>query len=86
MSIDSTLGRRLSMFISMESNITVEMKSSKYKPFICKAKEFVFGEEETRVEFTRLIDTVFPTDTETEKPATYVTMIKDIKKVERIKN
>ncbi len=60
--LDSTLGRRLSMFMSMESKILVELKSSKYKSFICKAKDFVFGEEETRVEFTRLEETIFPTD------------------------
>lgn len=60
--LDSTLGRRLSMFMTMESKILVELKSSKYKPFICKAKDFVFGEEETRVEFTRLEETIFPTD------------------------
>lgn len=83
--LDSTLGRRLSMFMSMESKILVELKSSEQDPFICKARDFDFGEEDTRVEFTGLKETIFPTDTDENKPDSFTMYMNEIKSVERIR-
>lgn len=87
MGIESGLGMELSMYKSMKSKICIELKAPQEKKFIACVKGFIYkvGEEDM-VEFERLEDTVFPTDTATEKPTVFVTLIKDIKKVERIKS
>lgn len=85
MSVTSPLGMRLSMFMTMKSKIIVELKSLENRPFICQAKDFVFGEEETRVEFTRLEETVFPTDADGNKSDSFIVYMIDINHVERIR-
>ncbi len=86
MGIESELGMELSMYRSMKSKVLVELKTAKAKPFIAQVKGFIYSVgEEDQVEFERLENTVFPTDTGTEKLKTFVTTIQNIKKVERIK-
>ncbi|MDI1255444.1 MAG: hypothetical protein PSV16_05025 [Flavobacterium sp.] len=85
MRLDSELGMELSMYRTMKSKVLVELKSSKHKPFTAKVKDFVFGEEETSVEFIRLDDTVFPDEKEGNKSDSYITEMKNIKSVERIR-
>lgn len=86
MGIESELGMELSMYKSMKSRVFVELKNPKRQTFIAQVKGFIFiVDQEDQVEFERLEDTIFPTDTELDKAMIFVTTIENIYKVERIK-
>lgn len=86
MGIESELGMELSIYRTMKSKILVELKSSKFKPFIAQVKEFIYEvDEDDKVVFERLEETIFPTDTSEEQSQTYVTAIKNIKELVRVK-
>lgn len=84
-SLRSEVGMDLSIYRSLKTKVVVELKSAKYAPFICQVKGFLYDEDETQVEFTRVDETIFPEDTEAEKQETYVTFVKHVKRVEEAK-
>jgi hypothetical protein len=85
MSLDSKMGRRLSLFCSLGTAIQVELKSAKHDKFTAKVQDFItHGEDDTKVVFARVDGTVFPTDTGFEKADTYVAYIKNVKEIESV--
>lgn len=84
--IESEIGMELSMYRTMKSKVLVELRVPKGQTFTAQVNGFIYTiDEEDQVEFERLVDTVFPMDTDTEKSKTFVTTIRNIKKIERIK-
>jgi hypothetical protein len=82
MSLDSKMGRRLSLYCSLGTAIQVELKPARFNAIV---QDFItHGEDNTKVIFARVADTVFPTDTEFDKPETYITYIKDITEIESV--
>lgn len=84
-SLRTEIGMDLSIYRSLKSTVRIELKYPESVSFVCQVKGFLYEAEDTQVEFTRVAETFFPNDTNENKEDTYITFIKDVKKVEEVK-
>jgi hypothetical protein len=85
MSLDSRVGRRLSIAKFHDMKIHIELKSKRYDSFIAKVKDFTSTNEQepqTQVIFTRVEETKFPLEKINGSQLEYITLIKNIKTVD----
>ena len=61
----------------------ITLKSKRFEPIIAKVKDFDYKGGETKVILKRCEGTVFPNDSEENKPENYTIPLKDIKQVEK---
>lgn len=85
MSLDSKMGSRLSLYRTLGTAIEVELESGNSGTFIAKVEAFItHGIEDTKVVFGRVEQTVFPTDTVSDQPDTFVCYIRDVKEIKAV--
>lgn len=61
----------------------ITLKSKQFEPIIAKVKDFEYKGGETKVILKRCEGTVFPNDTDDNKPEVYTLSLKDIKEVDK---